>query len=163
MAHQDELHIERPTGFLKRERALQRVGATALTLFVLAGAAGAFGDGIISHATVRVDGTVVSYERFGRTSSATMIAISVPAATADGQTVRVQLDRQFLQQLSILELRPPDALKRFDDRSVTFEVPASGGRGHLELYYRPNHFGLLRATVASEASTPTEVWQLIYF
>ena len=133
-----------------------------LTLFVLAGAAGAFGDGPLGRTTT--EGQIeLTYERFGRTSAPTSVTIRVNTGAADGEPVRFRLDRAFLDDAESLEVRPPDALKGLDDASALFEVPAAGGRGHVELYYKPSRPGVFQTLVTPEAAEPSRLWQLIYF
>ena len=114
VARPAELQIERPDKFLKHERRFQRVGVMLLTLFVLAGVAGAFGDGPLGRATT-TGGTLLRYERFGRTTVPTLLTITVNAAVADGAPVRFRIARAFLQDVDSLELRPPDALKALEE------------------------------------------------
>jgi hypothetical protein len=162
VAKSAELQIERPHTFLKHERTFQRVGVSVLTLFVLAGAAGAFGDGPLGRATT-LGSTHLRYERFGRTTAPTAVAISVVTGVADGEPVRFRMARAFLEDVDFLELRPPDALKAFDQESALFEVAAVGGRGHAELHYKPARPGIFRTAVIPEAAEGAQIWQLIFF
>ena len=162
MARLVELELERPHAFLRRERSVQRGGVAALVLFVFAGAAGAFGDGPFSRITT--DGpTRVHYERFTRASAPTSMAISVATTAADGEPVRVRIDRALLDNLDFLEVRPGDALKSLDAEGAWLEAPAAGGRGEFELRYKPRRAGILRSLVAPERDEPTRLWQLTYF
>ena len=162
MPQTPELDLERPLKFLERERMAQRIGVGVLTLFVLAGAAGAFGNGPLSRASAE-GATHLTYERFGRTTAATSVVISVETSAADGVPVRFRLDRTFLDGVDELEVRPADALKGLDEGSVFFEVPAAGGQGHVELRYKPGRPGVFHTLVSPENGRPSRVWQLIYF
>lgn len=162
MARPVELEFERPHAFLRRERFVQRAGVAALTLFVFAGAAGVFGDGPLSR-TATEGSTRVNYERFTRASAPTTIAISVATTAADGDPVRVHIDRALLDNLDFLEVRPGDALKALDAEGAWLEAPAAGGRGLFELRYKPRRAGILRSLVAPERDAPTRLWQLTYF
>lgn len=163
MAATDELELDSPSSFRKRERAFQRLGVVALTLFVIAGAAGAFGNGPLADAT-QVDGrTALRYERFGRTTAPTAIEISVNTGVADGEPVRFRLERQFVANLDFLELRPSDAFKGFDGEDAMFEVSATNGRGEVELHYKPHRPGVLATNVVPEGAERARLSQLIYF
>lgn len=140
----------------------QRIGVGLLTLFVLAGAGGAFGDGPLSRASAE-GATHLTYERFGRTSAATSVVISVETSAADGVPVRFRLRRSFLDDVDELEVRPAGALKGLDEGSALFEVPAAGGEGHVELHYKPGRPGVFHTLVAPEGGQPSRLWQLIYF
>jgi hypothetical protein len=162
MAESNELQFERCHAFLTRERAVQRAGVAALAIFSLAGAAGAFGDGPVSATTHHAGNTTVTYQRFARTSAATELTVEVETTAADGEPVRLLLDRDLLDRISNLEIRPPEALKGIDAAAALFEVPAYNQRARLELHYRPDAAGLLRTGVGPSGSTPARVWQLIY-
>ena len=162
VARPAELQIQRPHKFLKHERTAQRAGVAVLTVFVLAGAIGAFGDGPLSQATTEGQ-TQLTYDRFGRTSASTKLAISVETAAADGQPVRFRIERAFLADLESLEVRPPDALKALDETAAWFEVAASDGRGYVELHYSPSRPGVFQTLIAPEGAEPSRVWQFIYF
>ena len=157
-----ELQIERPQKFLKHERTVQRIGVALLTVFVLAGAIGAFGDGPLARARTGSH-TRLAYDRFGRTTALTKLVISIETAAADGQPVRFSIERAFLEDLESLEVRPPDAFKTLDEASGWFEVAARGGRGYVELHYRPDRPGVFQTLITPEAAEPARMWQLIYF
>ena len=160
---QQDLQIDRAESFLNRERMAQRLGVIALCAFVVAGALGAFGNGPLGRAHTSHDRTELTYERFGRTTAPTSIAISIRTTAADGEPVRFRVERAFLGDLDFLELRPPDALKGFDDGSALFEVAAAGGRAHVELHYKPSRPGIFKTDIVPEGGAPAPLWQLIYF
>jgi len=162
MAKPDQIEIERPDTFLSRERAVQRAGVVVLTLFVLAGAAGMFGNGPVSHATTSAGGIELRYERFGRTTAPTTIEVTVTTGAADGAPVRFRIERRFMERLDQLELRPEDVFKGFDDTHALFEVAAVGGRGHVELHFKPQNPGLRQTSVVTDGAA-AHLRQLIFF
>ena len=163
MSKKDGLDVDRPERFLAHERIVQSVGVVVMSLFALAGAAGAFGNGPLSDTTIRANGIEVQYERFARSTFRTQIEVTVDTSAADGQIVRLRLAGEFLKRISMLEVRPPDAQKASDEQSAIFEVPASRGKARLELHYEPERFGILRTPVAVDGAGTTSIWQLIYF
>jgi hypothetical protein len=163
MAKKDGIQIERPETFLSRESAVQRAGTVILALFVLAGAAGAFGNGPLSRATTTAGNIELRYERFGRTTARTTIEVTVTTGAVDGEPVRFRLERVFVEHLDGLELRPEDVFKGFDDTHAIFEVPAVGGRGHVELHFEPRKPGLRQTSVVSDGTEPAYLRQFIYF
>ena len=163
MSRTGELQLDRPDDFLRAERVFQRIGVVLLTLFVIAGAAGAFGSGPLSTITTRAGGTAITYERFGRTTAPTSIAIDVQSTAGDGEPVRFHLDRMFVRDLAFLEVRPSDALKGFDDQRAVFEVHAAGGAGHVELHFKPSRPGVFETAVVPEQGETAHLWQFIYY
>jgi hypothetical protein len=163
MTRTDELQLDRPDPFLRRERIVQKIGLVALTLFVGAGAFGAFGNGPIARVSTQAGGTVVTYERFGRTTAPTSVVIEVSSAAGDAQPVRFRLEREFMRDLDFLEVRPSDALRGFDAHSAIFEVDAESGSGHVELHFKPNRPGVYQTTVTPERGSVVRLWQFIYY
>jgi hypothetical protein len=162
VARTAEIQIARPHRFLKHERTLQKAGVAVLTVFVAAGIAGAFGDGPLARTTT-TGSTQIRYDRFGRTTAPVSVAISIATAAADGAPVRFNIDRAFLEDVELVEVRPPDALKRLDDVSALFEVPASGGYAHVALHYKPKRPGLFQTAIVPERGDAVQLRQLIYF
>jgi hypothetical protein len=157
----DDLTIDRPERFLRHERAIQKIGVVVLTLFAVAGLAGVFGNGPLAKASVTSGGATVRFERFARQTFRTELDISVDGVNAP--TVAVTLPRTFLDRVDMLDLRPPDALKRMDSGVATFEVPAHNGSASLVLHYEPKTYGVLEADVSVGGAQPARVRQIVFF
>lgn len=159
----EALVVERADAFFHRERRLQTIGIVLLGLFVAAGAVGVFGDGPLSHVTRREGGVQLKYERFARMTYRTAIGVAVDTTAADGQPVRIRISRDFLQNVGLLEVRPPAAQRGLTEDLTIFEVPASAGKAHLELHYEPENPGRLDAAIQADGSPPARLTQLVYF
>jgi hypothetical protein len=158
----DALAVDRPEVFLKRERAAQNVGVVFLTLFVIAGAAGLFGDGPLSQAVVTSGAVTVTFDRFARQTLRTALEIAADAP-ASGAPIEIRVSREFLGAIDVLETRPVGALKRLDADTAVFEVPPSDGRAFLQLHYEPKRAGVLRTDVSVSAQPPVHVRQIVFF
>jgi hypothetical protein len=163
VANTGQLEVDRPQGFIDRERQVQRAGVVLMAVFALAGAAGVFGSGVASHAQQTGDRLRVDYERFGRLTVRSSFNITVQTQVGDGETVTVRVEREFFNRVSMLEVRPADAHVALEKDSAIFEVPAVGGEAHLELHYEPEKSGMLRATIAVAGGGSVHVTQFVYF
>jgi hypothetical protein len=163
MTRKDELQLDRADAFLSRERVAQRVGVALLTALAIGGALGAFGNGPLSEVVETRGPTELTFERWGRTTAPTGLAVAVRTGAADGARVRIRLDRDFLERVWILEVRPPDAFVGVEERFGVFEVDARAGRADLEIHYKPERFGIYRTMVTPEGSDAASLWQFIYF
>jgi hypothetical protein len=163
VADKDQLDLDRPQGFIDRERQAQRVGVVLMALFALAGAVGLFGSGVASHAQQTGDRLRVDYERFGRQTVRASLDITVETQARDGERVTVRVEREFFTRVSMLEVRPSNAQIALDKDTAIFEVPAFGGQAHLELHYEPEKTGTLRATIAVAGGGSVHVSQFVYF
>jgi hypothetical protein len=153
--------IDTSATFLRRERAVQRIGLGLLSLFVVAGLAGAFGNGPLAATTIRSGNTTIRFERFTRQSFRTEFEISIVGVSTP--TVSITIARTFLDQIEMLEARPPESLKRLDDDLATFDVPARNGAATLVLQYQPKNYGVLHADVTAAQQPPVRVRQIVFF
>ena len=157
----DRLDVDRADEFLSRERAAQRVGLVVLSVFVLAGAAGMFGNGVLSTTVVHQGGTAITYERFTRQTVPTNITIAVSGLARN--TVEIGVSRDFLHNLTELEVHPDNMEHRFNEDALVFDVPVTNGKAHVELRYKPRDFGLFRAGVGVNGAAAARFWQMVYF
>jgi hypothetical protein len=157
----DDLTIDRPERFLQHERAVQKAGVVFLTVFVVAGVAGLFGNGPLADATIASGGTTLRYERFTRQTFRTELDISI--ASVNAPTVALTLPRTFLDRIDMLDLRPADTLKRMDGDFATFEVPVLNGAASVVLYYEPKETGILEADVSVGGAPPVHFRQFVFF
>ena len=157
----DALDMDRSVAFLKRERLAQRAGTVVLAGFVVAGAAGVFGGGPVSEATVQSGQATFRFERFTRQTVRTHLEISIDGAS--GPTVAIRMPREFLSGIDMVDVRPANTLKRLDEENVLFEVPAQSGKAFLELLYEPKKFGVLEADIVAGEQPPARLRQIVFF
>jgi hypothetical protein len=157
----DALPVERPETFLRRERAVQTVGVGVLTLFVMAGLAGAFGTGPLADATVTSGAITIRFERFVRQTYRTRAEISV--TNANTQAVRIELSRTFLDGVDVLEVRPSDSFKLLRENVAVFDVPAVDGAATLVLEYEPKTFGILETDIVVAGQPAARIRQIVFF
>jgi hypothetical protein len=157
----DALAMDQPAEFLRRERLAQQVGVVLLTIFVVAGLAGLFGNGPLAEAEVTAGAVTVRFERFARQSYRTHVEISVTGIEA--ATVHVTVPRAFLDNVDVLEVRPPDTLKRLEREVAIFELPSNAGAATLVLHYEAKSYGVLEADVAVNGQPPAHLRQIVFF
>lgn len=158
---EDALEIDRPEVFLRRECLAQRIGTGVLSVFVIAGVAGAFGNGPLSRTRVQDGSVTLEFERFTRQTFRTQLEISIAGLTGASQEIRIP--REFLRRIDLFEVRPADTLKRLEEDVAIFEVPVANGTASLELLYAPNSFGVLQADIAAGTVPSARVRQIVYF
>jgi hypothetical protein len=157
----DALDVDRPEQFLRRERIAQRAGILLLSIFVLAGIAGLFGNGPLSEVSLTSGSTTIQYERFARHTFRTRLEISV--ADANGSTLAIRIPRAFLDRVDMLEVRPANTLTHLDGDAAIFEVPVVDGVTTLQLHYEPNDYGVLEMDIAAGSQPAAHVRQIVFF
>jgi hypothetical protein len=131
---------------LDHARALwrvQRVGWIVIALIIIAGAAGAFGDGPLAHASVSSSGLVVRYDRLARHGAPTTIDVEVPPAMRRGDTLRFWIDRRYADGVKIESVTPEPARSETQSDSLWFTVmaPQSTSPARVNIVLRPQDFG----------------------
>ena len=155
------LGIDRPGVFLQRERLAQRIGTVVLSVFAVAGVAGAFGNGPLSRTRVQDGSVTLEFERFTRQTFRTQLDIAIDGLTGTSQEIRIP--REFLRRIDMLEIRPAHTLTRLEEDVAIFEVPIANGTASLELLYAPNSFGMLQADIGAGTGASARVRQIVYF
>ena len=126
-----ELQVSQDLGFQRRMWRVQRAGWAVFAIAILAAFTGFLGDGPLASTEARAgDDLTVSYDRIERHRSPSMLEITVATAAADGGTIELWLDRQYVDALGIERILPQPESVETDDRriSYTFEVDTSRPR-----------------------------------
>lgn len=141
------LERDQDAGVLRREWRFERAGWVALGLVLVAGLAGAFGNGVLASASVvSMNGaTELQYERFIRHGAPSEIEVWLaPTAIAADSVVVVALDQEYLAMIDV-ERVTPEPLR----------VRASGGRVDYHLLrLDPSRSMVVRFAVQPRAMGP---------
>lgn len=142
-------------------RTAQRIGWVLLLLAILAAAAGAFGDGPLSRASISAPGGVrVDYERIVRRRAPTEIRIVVPSAPMPGGSLALEVTR--LPGAERLVAFPDPLHERATALGARFEI-ATRGEGPFEIALRnvPSTLGRREIRLAIGLAEPIAIRQLV--
>lgn len=162
-----ELEVDEDLAFQRREWVAQRIVWGLMALFVLAAAVGLLGSGPLSHARIDVPALMaVEYERFARFETSETLAVRLePAATAD-ETVRLSLNRDFLDSAKIETVLPPPARVEAMAGRLVYVFAVAERRVPLTVTFTfdPQKVGVHEGTVALESGETRRVTfrQLVY-
>jgi hypothetical protein len=114
MAAQEEiknLESDQELGFQQREWRAERTGWAIMAAVVLLSLIGLFGDGPISQATqVGEGGCQLTYERFTRNTSSSVIMVGLPENSIQKGQASFWIDRDYLDGIQIDDISPePDS------------------------------------------------------
>lgn len=155
------LQMHRADEFARLEAQVQRAGLVVLTMFLVLGAAGLFGNGPLSRVQSTTGNLTVEYERFTRQT--TLHEIVVEAATGGIPEARISFDKSFLDQYVIEETRPRQAKTEDHGDRLTFLVPTIDGMARLALRLEASNPGLFSTRVSLEGGSSSEIRQLVFF
>ena len=149
-----------------REWVLNRLVQAVLTVIVLAGLAGAWGEGVSSEVEATgADGRLrVTYERFVRNLGQTRLQVRFPPGSAQQGSIRLFITQDYLADNEITTVTPDADTVTADGDRLVYEFPVPNG-GPLTVTFdlRPNSgLGVLNATVGGSTVDSVQLWQLVY-
>jgi hypothetical protein len=155
----EDLEVHQDLPFEERNWRIQRLGWSAMGLFVLAGLTGVFGRGPLSSAAVTSPGALlrVEYERLARHGAPSEFRLTVAPAAVGDRTVRLVVSRSFLQGQHVEGVQPPPDSTLVSGDTVMFTFRATPGRP-VQILFRltPDEYFMRRAQVGL-AGTPERV------
>ncbi|MEW6443740.1 MAG: hypothetical protein AB1640_22590 [bacterium] len=157
--HQDLVHQ-------RREWIFERIGWLLMGLLILGGLAGLSGPGPLSHATTGDPGSSVwaEYNRFERKQAPAILKVHVATGVASGDTVRLWIDRKFIEKIEIRHMDPePRAVLAGTDRmTFVIGVTDAGSETLVTCHFEPNEHGPLPARLGLEGARELRFSQFIY-
>jgi hypothetical protein len=159
-----DLEIDEDMRHTRAEWKVERVTWVIMGLVVLAALSGLLGPGPLSGAAAgeRAAGLQVSYERFERSHSQTMIRIEVgPPAIRDG-AFQLWIGREYLDAVRVLRMDPePDGSEVAPDR-VIHSYRAPGGPVAINIHLEIRDMGRVRGRMGVAGGPEVHWTQLAY-
>jgi hypothetical protein len=146
---------------------VQRVGWVILVLLLLAGGLGLFGGWgpLVPAVSGDQNGVVqVEYDRFVQYLAPLQFRIRVTPPADGGDTVRLWLDRAYLDQFTIQAIVPtPEGEEVGTDRVVyEFKLADAGQPFVVTFDVRHTHAGLVNGRAGLEDGPTITFWQLVF-
>jgi hypothetical protein len=159
--------IEDNFAFQEKSWAFQRISWVILTLLLVAGALGLFGDmGPLANGRASTpDGQLqVEYKQFLQYLSPVHVRIHVDPPETSGDTVRLWIDREYVDAFTLQDMSPqPDRVEVAADRLIyEFPVTEPGQPISITMSMRYMQAGRLSARLGLEDGETVEFWQLVY-
>jgi hypothetical protein len=151
-----DLEVDEDLSFQRRAWLVQRVGWILMLLFVAAALAGVFGAGALSRARAEVPGLLsVEYERFGRFETTETVKVRVEPAATTAKTVRISIDRNFLESLRLESVMPaPSRVEVGSGRGLyVFDVVEPGAPMTVTFDFQPEKIGRSEGRVGLESAS----------
>jgi hypothetical protein len=162
-----DLEVDEDVPFQRRAWVAQRIAWVLMALFVLAAAVGLLGSGPLSHAHIDVPGLMtVEYERFARFETSETLTVRLEAAATAGETVRLSLNRDFLDSAKVETVLPPPARVEAIAGRLVYVFALAERRVPLSVTFTfdPQKIGVHEGTVGLESAETRRVTfrQLVY-
>jgi len=162
----DGLTLEENMPFHRREWSGQRVGWVGMALFLLAGVVGLLGPGPMSHRMTGRPGDAVrvDYFRFDRFHRDGTFRIEINAKPSDDGTVRVWVDRDYVEALEIRSISPEPVRQVAREDRIVYEFATAALKLPLTVTFSVSaeEFGGLRGTVGLVDGPEVAFEQLVF-
>jgi hypothetical protein len=149
--------------FQRRMWAVERIGWILMGLVIVAAAAGLFGVGPLSWATVRQlpDLAEIDYGRSQRLTAPATIRIKTSRPRSDG--VLIEVDNAFLGAYKISSISPQPAQSTAVAHGVRFRFDvAEGTPATIVFHVSPQRMGLFRPKLTIAGAQPVELPVFIF-
>lgn len=161
-----ELTLRENLEFHNRTWAFQRVGWTAVALLLVAALVGLTGEGPLS-AAMAVDeatGFEVEYFRFVRHGAPDQLKMRVPAEAVDDSEARIELDREYIEALTLEAIMPEPASVEAMPESIAYLFRIDRNPGTKTVTFNVTHqaVGLVSVRVALGGHRAVTFNQFVY-
>jgi len=141
----------------------QRVGWVVLGLFIVAGALGLFGGGLLGRAEIGAGRLAVDYPRFARVAVVTEMRLRIrpaPGATV----VRLRLPEAYVDRMEVERLSPEPMESELGDGWITYLFPVVVGarEGLVTVHFKPARAGVVEGAAALDGEAPLPLRHFIY-
>lgn len=155
------LQLDDDDAFQRRMWVIERIGWTAFALIIVAALTGFCGPGPLSSATKASGEVQVSFDRFVRLQSPAVIELVLPV---QGETVRLQVSRAFLDEMSIEQVTPdPESVDADSEFHTYVFTPAEGATSIRATFAgRPEKVGRIKARFEIEGGDAVSFTQFVY-
>jgi hypothetical protein len=162
-AKKRSLALHEDLAFQRREWRIQRVGWVAIAALLLAALVGLFGNGPLSRASATDGPLHVEYERFAHARTLTTLRITL--RELKGESVRLAIDREYLDAMPIELIRPLPIRTVSAGREMLYEFAVAGSEAHITLDANPQQAGFAHGSIRIQPPAPSATVrfdQLIY-
>ena len=159
--HSTGLQIDEEPAFQQRMWRLERIGWWGIAVILLGAAAGLFGHGPVSRATLELtDRTTpahpmtLDYERFGRAHSESQFSFSRPAAPPQAETLSLWLSDDYLTDVEVLRITPDPVFQELESNGVRYNFRFEKGPQHIVFRFKATRGGGLSGAFRLNGGPP---------
>ncbi|MCT7948645.1 hypothetical protein NG798_02470 [Ancylothrix sp. C2] len=161
-----DLEINEDLEFQYRAWKRQKTAWQIMALVLLSALLGLFGNGPLSDAKAgrKTDKMWIEYERLTRLQSLTKIQIHLLADTSNQQELRINLNRNYLQDSQIQQITPPPYYVETGQKQITyvFRQTQPPQPTTLTFYFQPERIGIINAEFQLPKEKPIKFKQFVY-
>jgi hypothetical protein len=161
-----DLEIEEDLTFERRSWRFQRVGFSALGMFIFISMLGFTGSGPLSHATGRSsdEDLIVGYERFERVQSPSSLEIEFSPGLVQSREVQLWIESAYVRRVRIEQLTPePESVDIDAGRYIfTFKVSADSSPAAIAVQLRPEEAGVLSFEIGIVDGPSLSLRQIVF-
>jgi hypothetical protein len=160
---EESLQAEQNLAHQQREWLVERVGWIVMLLLILAAAAGLFGNGVLSRASVS-DGKqmTIEYERFAHYLTPTSFKVHMRTTSKD-KDIQLRINSDFLHGVKLEKVVPEPIRVETGDKWLSYHFPVNtAGEVTIKFDVTPETVGKLSAVITAASEAQLSFNQLIY-
>jgi protein-L-isoaspartate(D-aspartate) O-methyltransferase len=146
----------------RREWAIQRVGWSAMLLFVLVAGLGFLGgSGPFTRATIGGPSELkISYERFLRYAAGSTVDVSIE--TAGSTSFTLEISDSYLQQFDLQSITPEPRSMHAAEGRIVMTFDAASTPANISLRLEPEHIGSHTGVFRLSSGAEASIKQFVY-
>ena len=148
--------------FHRHEWLVQRTGWALLAVFIIAGCAGVFGNGPLSHRTLHLTGGTLDIDRFVRREASSEWTLRDLASPGPQAELVVRVSADFVERYRVVSIVPEPRDEALDGADVVFRFDANRAIRGIVFNVEPQHAGWNRGEFRVAAGPSVSVEQLVY-
>ena len=167
--HSPGIQLDEDHCFQHRMWRIERIGWWGIAAVVLAAAAGLFGHGPLSRATLHVadsitpsPGMSLDYERFGRAHGESQMRLTGPPDRIDDGTFSVWFSREYLGEVEVLRITPDPAAQELASNGMRYHFRVQDGSPAVTFRFKPQRPGRLSGQVRLNDGPPANFQQWLF-
>lgn len=167
--HSAGLHIDEDPQFQERMWRIERMGWWAIGGILVAAAAGLFGHGLASRATLAItdparpaSNLTLEYERFARAHSESQVLVSRAAGPPEGGTWSLWLSGNYLAEVEVLRITPDPASQEPMSDGVRYQFRSQDGPQTVIFRFKPERGGSLSGSLRVNDGPTTAFHQWLF-
>lgn len=167
--HSAALQIDEDPQFQERMWRIERMGWWAIGGILVAAAAGLFGHGLASRATLAITDPArqsshltLEYDRFTRAHSESQFIVSRPAGPAEGGAWSLWLSGNYLSGVEVLRITPDPASQEPVSGGVRYLFRIQDEPQTVIFRFKPERGGNLSGSLRVNEGPPTAFRQWIF-
>jgi hypothetical protein len=160
-----EIELDEDLAFQQRYWRIQRIGWAVLACLLAAAALGLLGgEGPLSQTTTSSGDLTITYDRFARRNTPTLILVRLSLSTSHPQRLQLAFNAEYVRNMAFQQVTPQPASVEATAGRVTYDFLTNSESGTVLFHFeaKPRTFGREAASLTIAGFPTIHYWQFVY-